>query len=676
MTNQRKITLLLAILLICIAAQPVSAVAVGTICEKGAFIFIGEEGLNVTHALNQANGLDSTPAYNDSVPTLTQIGWWASAADISSTAPSKVIDLKTRYASFTVAPSDFVGYTGTWYLLGLDGKAANQDPLVFTVADPMLDIRIWDFDLDADVTGTTVTQGDKLGFRIDTNMYPAVDGRYRGPINPDTDGFINIKIKDESNAQLTELYNDNVPALDAGPNSVMNNFVDSQPFFWGKPDSSGGFNWDTGALNSYAQNVYPVGTYTVSAESALNNMKTNYQQGGADYTGKTVSAAYTVTLALNTVKLEANKDSLTRGQSFSVTITGMPNSLYYLWVKDTSGLTGGNDNQAPMIVLSQVGVTLDPASGPYPIGSYQYQDGGGQSIRMNVGTDPVYHGARYYGSIKTSAAGTRTIEFLTNSLTRTMMYTIRVENQSGLQFRSDEVGIVVEKGTRPVLGIGLYRPSTQMWYLDYNNNALSDYRIRWGDSTDIPVTGDWDGDNIDENGLYRPSTQMWYLDYDNNGMSNYRIKWGDINDIPVAGDWDGDNIDEIGLYRPSTQMWYLDYDNNGVSNYRVKWGESTDIPVIGDWHADNRDEIGLYRPSTQMWYLDYDNNGMSNYRIKWGDINDIPVAGDWDDDNMDEIGLYRPSTQMWYLDYDINGASDIRIKWGDIDDIPLTGAWS
>jgi len=84
-------------------------------------------------------------------------------------------------------------------------------------------------------------------------------------------------------------------------------------------------------------------------------------------------------------------------------------------------------------------------------------------------------------------------------------------------------------------------------------------------------------------GLFRPSTQMWYLDYDNNGTTDYQIKWGLSTDIPVTGDWDGDGKDETGLFRPSTQMWYLDYDNNGATDYQVKWGASTDKPVVGSW---------------------------------------------------------------------------------------------
>jgi hypothetical protein len=224
--------------------------------------------------------------------------------------------------------------------------------------------------------------------------------------------------------------------------------------------------------------------------------------------------------------------------------------------------------------------------------------------------------------------------------------------------------------------IGLFRPSTARWYLDYDNNGASNYQVTWGASTDIPVAGDWDGDGKDEIGLYRPSTQMWYLDYDNNGASDYRVTWGESTDKPVAGDWDGDGKDEIGLYRPSTQMWYLDYDNNGASDYRVKWGASTDKPVAGDWDGDGKDEIGLFRPSTARWYLDYDNNGASNYQVTWGASTDIPVAGDWDGDGLDEIGLFRPSTARWYLDYDNNGASNFQVTWGMSTDLPVEGRWN
>ncbi len=245
-----------------------------------------------------------------------------------------------------------------------------------------------------------------------------------------------------------------------------------------------------------------------------------------------------------------------------------------------------------------------------------------------------------------------------------------------LTHNSGTIDAFVAKVTQREECIGLFRPSTSRWYLDYDSNGLSDYKVYWGASTDIPLTGDWDFDRLDEIGLWRPSTCRWYLDYDNNGLSNYQVTWGANTDIPITGDWDKDGYDEIGLFRPSTSRWYLDYDNNGRSDYQVTWGASTDIPITGDWNNDAFDEIGLFRPSTARWYLDYDNNGLSDYQVTWGASTDRPVTGDWDNDGYDEIGLFRPSTARWYLDYDNNGLSNYQVTWGAGTDKPVTGMWT
>ena len=91
--------LIILVLTSLLCAGPVAA-AINTI-GQGNFVFIGEEGLDITAAL----GPDS------------QIGWWASAADITATSPTKSIDLKGRITSFTVGQSDFEGYLGNWYRL-------------------------------------------------------------------------------------------------------------------------------------------------------------------------------------------------------------------------------------------------------------------------------------------------------------------------------------------------------------------------------------------------------------------------------------------------------------------------------------------------------------------------------------------------------------------------------
>ena len=709
MTKRLTIALVAVALFVLMAVMPVSAAGLfvnGTIINQGATIFIGEEGLNVTHALNQAYYSALLPAEmsainNNSIPHQTVIGWWASAAVLYTTSPSRTIDLgvNRRYASMTVAPSDFVGYTGNWYLLDASGTRPVGDStlqdaaMVFSVQDPSLDLKIWDYNQNNDVTGKSVPQGEKLGFRIDTNMYPAVDGRYRSNVVDDsieglwapttagypaafnnvlidstgtwtnstglidisgttccpiwanienhvytnrtsagywmtwsdgrygcdvktsdplyynvttgwfvdnlnypsivansvtsthhtesplwrsggfwtltgictglvpvaaTDGYIDLKIKDESNAQINKLYNQSVvdTTLVPGPYSVLKNFVDNQPWFWGTGTAlpvhlntaypaqpTDGFVWATGAMDEWNQYLYPVGTYTVCAESKLNKMKDNYKQGGADYTGKTVSQCYTITLVSDSVKIEANKDSVVRSKTFSVTVTGRPSTDYYLWLKGTSSMLGGYDDQAPMIVLNQEGVTLDnavwanPASFPAISGLYQYENGGGFAIYQDVTNSPV-NGTRAYAKIRTSTSGTRTIEWTTTNWTKAQKYTIRVENEfptmSGT-FKNDEVDVKVEKGAVTIVAAGdqSYYLGEEIKFSGTNTESYKTYLFIVGPN--LPTNGA-NIANVDPR--HWPSENNVVSTFkvvDVNGDNTWSWKWGTANYALDAG---------------------------------------------------------------------------------------------------------------------------------------------
>ena len=62
-----------------------------------------------------------------------------------------------------------------------------------------------------------------------------------------------------------------------------------------------------------------------------------------------------------------------------------------------------------------------------------------------------------------------------------------------------------------------------------------------------------------------------------------RITYGLSTDIPITGDWDGDGMTEIGVFRKSIQQFILDYNNDGTVDQRITYGLSTDIPITGDW---------------------------------------------------------------------------------------------
>ena len=147
--------------------------------------------------------------------------------------------------------------------------------------------------------------------------------------------------------------------------------------------------------------------------------------------------------------------------------------------------------------------------------------------------------------------------------------------------------------------IGVFRNSTHLFYLDYNGNGVwnggvTDRQYNFGITGDIPISGDWNNDGISEIGVFRPSTHLFYLDYNGNGAWNGAVidrqyNFGITGDIPVSGDWKGDGSAEIGVFRNSTHLFYLDYNGNGAWNgagidRQYNFGIIGDMPISGDWN--------------------------------------------------------------------------------------------
>jgi hypothetical protein len=218
--------------------------------------------------------------------------------------------------------------------------------------------------------------------------------------------------------------------------------------------------------------------------------------------------------------------------------------------------------------------------------------------------------------------------------------------------------------------IGVYRNG--QWILRNSNSAGgANYRFNFGNPTDKPVTGDWNGDGVDTIGVYRNG--QWILRNSNSaGGANYRFNFGNPTDKPVTGDWNGDGVDTIGVYRNG--QWILRNSNSaGAAHYRFNYGNPTDKPVTGDWNGDGVDTIGVYRNG--QWILRNSNSGGgSNYRFNYGNPTDKPVTGDWDGDGVDTIGVYRNG--QWILrDSNSAGGSNYRFKYGNPTDKPVTGDW-
>ena len=123
-----KILILATLLFIFFTMGPVSA---GRVINQGETIYIGESGLNVTHALNEAQ---DSPI--DGVPPLKIIGWWASPAHIYITFPVVSLDLDGRYKNLFITPAEFTGYEGAWYVVDInqDHHAVGNPVFIVTTA--------------------------------------------------------------------------------------------------------------------------------------------------------------------------------------------------------------------------------------------------------------------------------------------------------------------------------------------------------------------------------------------------------------------------------------------------------------------------------------------------------------------------------------------------------------
>jgi PGF-CTERM protein len=414
---------LVLISLVALAMLILPASAANQQIAAGGDVFIGEQGLDISAAI---------PA-GTTFPT--KIDWFASGTNPSTDAPNYQITVtETDVTNFYISPADFVGRTGNWYLTG-------TTTVVFSAIDPNLNIKVWDNNANKDVTGKQVVSSTYLNFRVETNTYSVAD-------RADAAGFVNIKVKTADGATYTALYQNQTVSI-----GLTGQTVDSSLWYWVAVSPTTG--WNTAVTDNAGSRLYKAGTYTVSAELSLNGIKDNYKApDGSDYTGKTVSGLKTVTISGDTVKIEASKDTVVRGNQFSVTITGRPNQAYYVWVKGTGGMTGFAGDQPPLISFNQDGVSQDTPGGPdYPIGDYAYEGGAGRTIRDDVPDYPE-DGVQYYASAKTSSSGTRTIGFVTGADTDDKKYTIRVEQNFGGQYKSDEVDVKIEKGTVTVVAAG------------------------------------------------------------------------------------------------------------------------------------------------------------------------------------------------------------------------------
>ncbi|MCI0544817.1 MAG: hypothetical protein L0Z49_10295, partial [Actinobacteria bacterium] len=188
-------------------------------------------------------------------------------------------------------------------------------------------------------------------------------------------------------------------------------------------------------------------------------------------------------------------------------------------------------------------------------------------------------------------------------------------------------------------------------------------------------------------GLYRQSDGYVYLRNTNTqGIANVRYFFGNPGDIPIAGDFDGDNCDTVSLYRPPEGRVYIinrlgNGDQGvGAADFAYYFGNPGDKPFVGDFDFDGIDEIGLHRETTGLVYFRYTHTqGIADETFIFGNPGDRIMAGRWAEigvPGLDTVGLFRPSTGTIYLKFaNTQGPADISYGYGSAAMMPVAGAF-
>jgi PGF-CTERM protein len=373
---------------------------------------------------------------------------------------------------------------------------------------------------DVSDTGTTITSDPVLSSSVPQHEGVVILSDIAGGYNENL-GYITIKVKSSSGSTYSSLVNNT-----SASNPLTNQYVNTQPYFWGGIKTSSEANnsvylWDTSATSGGVY-MYPQGSYSVWAESYLNGMKDNYRSAGADYTGKTVSQTYTVSFQSNTVKLEANKDTVTRGKTFSVTLTGDINTPYAIWLKDTSSLDANTtltDKMPPRIALNQEGVDV----GNTGVGTYKPSNSDktiGENTPNWTGT-----GSPYYAEITTNSAGTRTIEFTTESATKAQKYEIRAESRAD-PTKHDEIEVTVEKGAVTIVAKGdqTYYLGEEIKFSGVNSESYTTYLFIIGPN--LKTTGSDLSDPDPRNKAVITDNPDSFAKANVNGDNTWSYNWG------------------------------------------------------------------------------------------------------------------------------------------------------
>jgi len=205
--------------------------------------------------------------------------------------------------------------------------------------------------------------------------------------------------------------------------------------------------------------------------------------------------------------------------------------------------------------------------------------------------------------------------------------------------------------------IGYFHAATGQWAALHSGDAFSyaaPQFITWGQTGDIVVPGDYDGDRLLDPTVRRPPTggqSAAYLilrsstGYDYGATLVIPAGWPGLGDTPVPADYNGDGRTDAAIWRGNSGAWIIALSPSFSSLQFASWGVTGDKPFGTDVDGDGKADIGYFRPSTGVWAFLLSTENYNYGRpvfFSWGASADIPVMADYDGDGMADPAVVIP----------------------------------
>lgn len=149
-------------------------------------------------------------------------------------------------------------------------------------------------------------------------------------------------------------------------------------------------------------------------------------------------------------------------------------------------------------------------------------------------------------------------------------------------------------------GVAFVDPVDGNWYVPDGSGSLASFL--YGESSDTPISGDWDCNGIDTPGRFRADGFFYLRNSISAGDPDISFHFGAVGDQPLVGDWNGDGCDTVAVFRPSESLVYAS-DRLGLHTTSRTHAVAGN-PIVGDFDGDGRDDVAGYRVGSGLVLID------------------------------------------------------------------------